>query len=105
MEDTTQSWSLECKPFGQTGYAFYHEGSHELPLYWEYGGGATVVIVRVEEPEEFGVRFPWAVGRQRLILERIAQELVRQQAPGSRTEIDESELAIYIRERRQQAKS
>ena len=105
MEDTTQSWSLECKPFGQCGYVFYHEGSHELPLYWEYGGGDTVVIVRVEEPEKFGVRFPWAVGRQRLILERIAQELVRQQAPGSRTEIDESELAIYIREQRQQAKS
>jgi len=105
MEDSTQTWSLECKPFGQSGYVFYNEGSRELPLYWEYGGGDTIAIVRVEEPEKLGVRFPWAVGRERVILERIARELVRQQAPGSRTELDERNLAIYVREQKQQAKS
>jgi hypothetical protein len=105
MENSVQTWSLECKPFGQSGYVFYHEGSRELPLYWEYGGGDTIVVVRVEEPEKLGARFPWVVGRERVILERIAQELVRQQAPGARTEIDEKDLAIYVREQNQRATS
>ena len=105
MEDSGQAWSFECKPFGQSGYVFYHEGSRELPLYWEYGGGETIAIVRVEEPEKLGARFPWAVGREQVILERIAQELVRQQAPGSVVEIDARDLTIYVREQKQQANS
>lgn len=62
MEDPDQSWSLECKPFGQSGFVFYHEGSRELPLYWEYGGGDAIAIFRVEEPEKLGRDFlgQWA---------------------------------------------
>ncbi len=100
VKESAQSWSVECKPFGQSGYVFYHEGSHELPLYWEYGGGETVLIVRVEEPERLSMRFPWVAGRERLILGRVAAELIRQQAPGCRTEIDEKDLAIYVREQK-----
>ncbi len=100
VNDSDQSWSVECKPVGQSGYVFYHEGSHELPLYWEYGGGDTLVIVRIEEPEKLAVRFPWAAGRERVILRRIAAGLVRQQAPGCRTEIDEKDLVIYVREQK-----
>ena len=102
MEDSDQIWSLDSRPSGQSGYVFYHEGSRELPLYWEYGGGDTIAIVSVEEPEKLGAKFPWAVGRERVILERI---LVRQQAPGSLTEIDARDLAIYVREQKQQANS
>lgn len=105
MKDSDQSWSVECKPCGQSGYVFYHEGSHELPLYWEYGGGDTVVIVRVEEPEKLAMKFPWAAGRERVILARVAEELIRQQAPGCRTEIDRKDLAIYVREQKPQTRS
>jgi len=99
MNTPTEDWSVECKPSGQHGYVFYHEGARELPLYWEYGGGDVIVIVRFDEPDKFALRHPWAVERKREILERVAQELIRQQAPGCRSEIDEQSLCIYVRER------
>ena len=99
MNTRTDDWSVECKPSGQHGYVFYHEGAHELPLYWEYGGGEVIVIVGFAEPDKFALRHPWAVERRREILERVAEELVRQQAPGCRFEIDEPSLCIYVREK------
>src|SRR5579864_5652172 len=99
MKTPASDWSVECKPAGQQGYVFYHEVEHELPFYWEYGGGDFVVVVRFDEPDKFALRHPWAVQRKREILERVARELVRQQAPGCRAEIDEHSLSIYIKER------
>ena len=100
MKPSRENWSLECKPVGQTGYFFYHEDARELPLYWEYGGGDTAVIVRVDDPSMFSLRFPWAVGREREILERVAHELIRQQAPTCRADIDEKNFCIYVREQK-----
>jgi hypothetical protein len=99
MKTSTEDWGVECKPSGQHGYVFYHEGAHELPLYWEYGGGDVIVIVRFDEPDKFALGYPWAVKRKREILERVAGELIRQQAPGCRSEIDEESLCIYVREK------
>jgi hypothetical protein len=62
---------------GESGYFFYREGSRELPLYWEYGGGDVVVAVRADEPSKFTARHPWIVGREREILERVVGEVVR----------------------------
>src|SRR5262245_38971921 len=98
MNSSTQDWSVECKPSGRDGYIFYHEGSHELPFYWEYGGGNVVVIVRFDEPDRFAARYPWAAERRREILERLAQELIRRQATNCTAEIDEPGLCIYIKE-------
>jgi len=75
---------------------FYHEGSHELPFYWEYGGGDVVVIVRIDEPGKFVLRFPWAVERKHEIFDRVAQALIRQ-SPDCTTEIDHEGLCIYVK--------
>ena len=99
MNSSTQDWRVECKPSGRDGYVFYYEGSQELPFYWEYGGGNVVVIARFDEPDKFAVRYPWAAGRRREILERLAQELIRQQAPSCTAEIDEHGLCICIKEK------
>jgi hypothetical protein len=92
MKKSSSNWNVECKPSGREGYIFYHEGTQEIPFYWEYGGGDVIAIVRFVEPDKF------AIERRREILERVAQELIRQQAPASRSEIDEQNLSIYIRE-------
>ena len=99
MNPSLDDWSVECKPFGQHGYFFYHERSRELPFYWEYGGGDVVVIIRFEEPAKFSLRYPWAVEHKREILGRVAQEVIRQQAPTCRADIDEQGLCIYVREK------
>jgi hypothetical protein len=99
MKTPMEDWSVECRLSGQHGYVFYHEGGHELPFYWEYGGGDVIVIVRFDGPDTFALRHPWAAERKRAILERVAREIVRQQAPGCRSEIDEQSLCIYFREK------
>ncbi len=76
MKPSSDDWSFESKPIGQYGYFFYHEGSPEIPFYWEFGGGDVVLIIRIEEPNKFGLRYPWAVERRREIFERVAQELI-----------------------------
>jgi hypothetical protein len=91
-------FEVECKPSGREGYVFYREGANELPFYWEYGGGDFVVIVRIEEPDKFVLRYSWAAERKGEILKRVAQEIIRQQAPGCNAEIDERHLCILVRE-------
>jgi hypothetical protein len=96
MKTSADDWSFECKTFGRDGYFFYHEGSRELPFYWELGGGDVVGIVRIDEPTKFGLKFPWAVERSREIFARVAQELIRQ-SPDCTTEIDHERLCIYVK--------
>ncbi len=96
MKTSTDDWSFECKPCGRDGYFFYHEGSRELPFYWEYGGGDVVVIVGIDEPGTFFLRFPWAVERKHEIFDRVAQALLRR-SPDCTTEIDHEGLCIYVK--------
>ncbi len=100
MTPSAEKWSVECEPVGQSGYFFYHEGSRELPLYWEYGGEDVVVIVRADDPSKFTIRYPWIIGREREILGRVAGEVVRQRAPTCKAEIDEKGFSIYVREQK-----
>ena len=100
MTYSAENWSLECEPVGRDGYIFYHEDSRELPLYWEYGGGDVVLIVRVDAPTKLAIRWPWVVGRERRILERVARELIRKKAPTCSADIDEKNLCVYLREKK-----
>jgi len=98
MKTPADYWSFECQPSGRDGYFFYHEGSQEIPFYWEYGGGDVLVIVRMTEPDKFDLRYPWVAARRREILERVAQELIRGR-PSCRADIDDQSLCIYVREK------
>ena len=98
METSANDWSFECQPAGRDGFFFYHEGSREIPFYWEYGGSDVLVIVRILEPDKFDLRYPWAATRRREIFERVAQELIRGR-PTCRTEIDDESFCIYVKEK------
>jgi len=98
MHQPPESWSVECTPSGRDGFLFYHEGSQEIPFYWEYGGGDIIAIIRFTEPKEFNRRHPWAASQKEAILKRVAEELVRQQAPTGRAELDYATLTIFLRE-------
>lgn len=98
MESPADNWSVECKPAGRCGYIFYREGMHDLPLFWEYGGKEAVLIAHVEQPHKFNAKYPWAVERVAEILDRVAREIISQQAPSCSAEIDTLGLCIYVRE-------
>src|SRR5258706_302768 len=98
MKDPSADWSVECQPSGRDGYFFYHEGTNQIPFYWEYGGGDVVVIVRLDDLSKWEHRYAWATERKHEILERVAREVIRQRAPGCVADIDDIRVCIYVRE-------
>lgn len=76
----------------------YRESAGSKSFYWEFGGSDTVAIVWVGDLDLWSTRYPWAIGHRRAILERVADEVVRQKAPSRRADIDEKCGYIYVRE-------
>ena len=72
---------------GRCGKVIYEEGGNRLAGYWEFSGGEAVAYVRCGTVEEWSHQ-PWALDRREEILRYIADEVVRQKAPGCRAEID-----------------
>jgi hypothetical protein len=93
-----EQWSVEIVQSGRSGSVNYHEPSGCISFYWEFGGGDTVAIIWIEDLAVWSSRHPWAVGRRREILERVAYKVVRQKAPTCRADIDDGNGCIYIRE-------
>jgi hypothetical protein len=98
IDQASDHWRVEVVESGRSGSVGYYEGVRCISFDWEFGGGNTVAIVWVGEPSIWSTRYAWAAFRRREILERVAQEIVRQKAPTCRAEIDDQSGYIYIRE-------
>jgi hypothetical protein len=99
MKDSTPSdWRVEMPMGGRDGYIGYYEGPHAASFYWEFGGDDVVVILHIGQPSGWSRQHPWAADRQREILERVTQEVIRQRAPTCKADIDEAGGYIYFRE-------
>jgi hypothetical protein len=94
----SEQWSVDAVEKGRSGSIEYREPAGRMSFYWEFGGGGAVAIIWVGDPALWKSRYPWAVDHRRSILERVAQEIVRQKAPSCRADIDEKGGYIYIRE-------
>lgn len=81
---------------GRSGTVTYDEAGNRLACYWEFGGGDAVAIVQCGSAAAWA-RHPWALGRRAQILQYIADEVVRQKAPGCRAEIDPKSGDIVLR--------
>jgi hypothetical protein len=95
----SDEWSVEVIQTGRSGSIAYRESAGLISFYWEFGGGDAVVIISVGDSAVWSSRHPWAVGRRREILERVAHEVVRQKASTCRADIDSENGYIYIRHR------
>ena len=98
IDQVPEHWRVEVVVNGRSGSIGYYEGTSCISFDWEFGGGNTVAIIWVGEPSIWSTRYAWAVSRRGEILERVAQEIVRQKAPTCRAEIDEQNGYIYIYE-------
>ena len=83
---------------GRDGHVGYYEGSRAASFYWEFGGGDVVAVLYVGPASGWSRQHPWAAGRQREILERVTQEVIRQRTPTCKADIDETGGYIYFRE-------
>ena len=88
-------WSVEVRSSGRSGSVEYREEAGALSLYWEFGGEDAVACIWTGDVPKWMAQYPWAVGHRRQILERVAEEVVRQKAPNCRAEIDERDGCIY----------
>lgn len=91
-------WSIEIKSSGRSGSVEYREGAGALSFYWELGGEEVVASIWVGDVPKWTAEYPWAVGRRREILERVAQEVIRQKAPTCWADINDEGGYIDIRE-------
>jgi len=90
-KSTPPDWRVEIPTGGRDGYVSYYEGLHATSFYWEFGGGDVVVILHT------GLSSPWS-SRQREMMERVIQEVIRQRAPACKPDIDEAGGYVYFRE-------
>lgn len=63
----------------------------------ELGAGKVVVSIYVPSPEDWDAALPWAAGRRREVLERLAHEVIRRKAAASSFTIHERWVHIEAR--------
>ncbi|MCB1123780.1 MAG: hypothetical protein KJT03_19655 [Verrucomicrobiae bacterium] len=88
MDLNRGDWWVEIKENGRAGTIEYSEPAGRLSLFWEFGGSNTIASISGGNLDEWATRYPHAVDRRNAILQRIAEEVIRQKAPGSRAEIN-----------------
>jgi hypothetical protein len=97
---TTPDWTLEHKSIGPAGYLYYKEGLNTIEFYYEFGGGKVVAILYPPDKQAWDEKFPWAAGRRQEIVERTAQEAIRQYMSGCIAKEDKKKNWIEIRRKR-----
>jgi hypothetical protein len=85
---------------GREGQAIYSEGPHSIAGYQEFGGGDVVAILSMGTVDDWRTRHAWAVERRAEILHFVADEAIRQKAPGCTAEIDEQGGNILLRSKK-----
>jgi hypothetical protein len=92
----SSGWQVEIEERGRSGNVDYSETAGCIRLFWEFGGGDVIAIISGPPSEEWERKYPWARGRVREILSRVAGEIVRLRAPSCRFELDEARATILI---------
>lgn len=90
--------SVTISQEGRSGGVRYAEGLRAIEGYWEFGGGDAIAIIAMGSREDFAHRGLDTEAHGR-ILRFIADEVIRQRAPGCVAEIDEERGDIVLRQR------
>lgn len=83
-------WKVEIAENGRCGAVYYRERQNSLRFYWEFGGGNVVAIIDVGTRSDWEREHPWAAPRRAEILQRVADEIIRQRAPHSKARLNET---------------
>ncbi len=75
-----ESWKVTIETRGQAGSVNYREGSNSAKFNWEFGAHDIIAFVWGPLPENWDNAYPWAIGRRREIMHRIADEVIKQRA-------------------------
>lgn len=96
MSDTRQDWAVDIQEEGRCGRVNYRDPAGRLSFYWEFGGADAVALIQVGDAETWRQQHAWALPRRGEILRRVAAEVIRQQAPNCRAEVDDRQGWITL---------
>lgn len=82
---------------GREGQVVYTEDAGSISGYREFGVGDVLAVISMGSADEWQARQRWAIARRAQILRFVADEMIRQKAPGFRAEIDEARGTILLR--------
>jgi hypothetical protein len=96
--DRKPDWSVTITQQGRGGTVTYQEAGGSIPMSWEFGGEDVIAIINFADEPTWRAQYPWAAARRTEIVRRIADEAIRQRAPGSLAQIDERAGRIHLRQ-------
>src|SRR5690242_19538253 len=73
---------VEISDSGRGGSIYYREGENTITFGWEFALPPALTLIFGTEAKHWEQQYPWAAGRQKEIFEFVAEEVVRQKAPG-----------------------
>ena len=83
---------------GRASSITYRAGIHTVSFDWEFALSPALAVITGPRASEWDRVCPWAAGRQAEIFDQVAQEVIRQKAPGHRHELDLAAGVITILE-------
>ena len=92
-------WNVIIDGRGRSGTITYVEGQNRVRFDWELGGRDVVAIITGPSRQHWECDLEWAHGRRLEILERVAQEAIRVQAPMTRAEYTDDGTTIVLRKK------
>lgn len=90
--------TVEISQSGRGGSIYYREGDNTITFGWEFALPPALALIFGTEAKHWEHQHPWVAGRQKEIFELVAEEVIRQKAPGSdfESEPDTGSLTILM---------
>lgn len=88
---------IDIEFMGSGGIVHYAEGENHADFWWELGGGDVVAIISGPPPQAWDHVLPWAIGRRREILLRIASEVETTQSLRAVAELADGDTSVVLR--------
>jgi hypothetical protein len=92
MSEMHPEWSIQIISRGRSGNLVYRESENALVCYWEFAGGDSLAFVSLPDAVP-----DWALDRLPTIMQNIADDLIRTQAPNHIAVIDEADRSITLK--------
>jgi hypothetical protein len=91
-----REWEVDISGNGPAGVVHYREGQHSASFPWEFVVGRTLAMITVGHSSAWNHVVPWAAERREVVLQRVAEEVLRQKAPNCEAVVDETRGCILI---------
>ena len=89
-------WKVVIESRGNCGKVNYFEGTECIRFDWEFGARHILAFVRGPAQPYWDRQHPWAIDRRQEIMQRVAQEVIRQQASTCSAEFDYDNTLITV---------